>query len=153
MPAKIGNSDTRFLAGDDKIGQLRLGDDLVWMLDRPLEAHVEKLPYAWDVTSSWTTIMSFYVIGSGRANFSMPFSWGGNGLQWISYNRQIRICRNGAQQGVQSQNATTGSWSGTVTANGYYVEEGDRITVEAFSGSNYTGCKTVNSATLTMTPV
>ena len=101
----------------------------------------------------WTQYHAFTVNGSGPGILTVTFSWGANGLHFVSDTRKWRMMVNGVTIGTeQSQSFTTGGWegSGTGTVN---FRDGDTVTLWGIgSGTSYTACRTVISRAIMITP-
>ena len=99
-------------------------------------------------TNAWTAPVTFGIPGNTAAvfNVSITHSWQGNGLQWVTVERRLRVTVNGSQVGSyasQSWSFNT-SWNTTSTWTNVSIPVGASIAIEAWSNAPYANTRTPN---------
>lgn len=109
--------------------------------------------------STWYDLITFTStgIGTGTCNFSVTHSWSGNGLQWVTVERRLRITVNGTQVGSyasQSWRFNT-SWNTTSTWTGASVPAGATIAIQGWSNGPYADTRkpTISAASMAVTAI
>ncbi|ERB55590.1 hypothetical protein N806_31135 [Rhodococcus sp. P27] len=103
--------------------------------------------------NSWTDLLTHTIVGNGYASITANYQWGVDALQWLNFNRQVRLLVNGA---VVASNTWTGSTAGwTVALNDgpkdYF--DGDVIKMQAYvNGTGRASARNVDSSSLWLSP-
>lgn len=101
----------------------------------------------------WIQYHSFRVTGNGPGVLTVSFSWGSNGLHWVTRTRWWRMQVNGVDvNGELSQNFSSGGWDGTHSGTVNF-RDGDLVTLWGIgSPVSYASCRTVISRAINITP-
>lgn len=147
---------SRIYAGGTKLGSI-YASDAAGVLTRiyyALRSLAGSTPqFVIPGTDSWAQFYSFNVVGNGRGVLTAQFFWGSYNLQFVGKTRRFRMTVNGVVvNGELSNNYTTGSWSGTHTADVHF-RDGDVVAFWGADTGGQTNCRTVNINTYTVAPV
>lgn len=100
-------------------------------------------------SGSWATLDQ-RTVGHGPGRISISWSYANDGLQWLSFDRSIRILVNGSE--VWRLNwSGSGGWSDNGTYDGDF-QHGDTVAYQAYtSGTGRELARTLNSWSLSAT--
>lgn len=95
--------------------------------------------------STWHVVYSGTVVGCGRAKLTAYYAWGSDAVQWVSYNRQVRLLHNGVQVAYETRNQTTQGWGVTLEYTGNF-HDGDTFSVDGYSAGPNTSARNLDES-------
>lgn len=112
---------------------------------QPLQTHaVSSSGSAVIAENTWTTRLTHTVVGSGRGRISISWAWANDGLQWLSFTREMRVLVNGVEV-VHPTWSGSGSWSSNASVD-HDLLDGDVIVFQVYtSGTGRSLARTLNS--------
>lgn len=98
----------------------------------------------------WVTLDE-RTVGHGGARYTLDWSWNNDPLQWLAYDRQMRLLVNGDEVWKVVWNAS-GSWSNSATTNDLSLSYGDTVAYQAYvSGTGRSSARVLGSWSLVST--